>query len=182
MSKKKYLLPDFVLSKDIKRIRKLLNITQKEFADLVGVSKPTIERWETSKERITGPIVLALNLIENNIDYIDKIKIPEKQFPIRLFYMHNQTICTIIDVNDIKQQIKIKNYTENIMFKAFGNNENPSYDDYQEFLKSRCFPETRDKLKLVLADLDLPFYDPFLIIEKTQGKMAEDNFWIRIEE
>lgn len=159
-----------------------MNITQKEFADLVGVSKPTIERWETSKERITGPIVLALNLIENNIDYIDKIKIPEKQFPIRLFYMHNQTICTIIDVNDIKQQIKIKNYTENIMFKAFGNNENPSYDDYQEFLKSRCFPETRDKLKLVLADLDLPFYDPFLIIEKTQGKMAEDNFWIRIEE
>ena len=125
---------------------------------------------------------MALNLIENNIDYIDKIKIPEKQFPIRLFYMHNQTICTIIDVNDIKQQIKIKNYTENIMFKAFGNNENPSYDDYQEFLKSRCFPETRDKLKLVLADLDLPFYDPFLIIEKTQGKMAEDNFWIRIEE
>ena len=36
-------------------------------------------------------------------------------------------------------------------------------------------------MKLVLEDFDLPFYDPFLIIEKTEGRMAEDNFWIRIE-
>ena len=26
------------------------------------------------------------------------------------------------------------------------------------------------------------FYDPFLIIKKTEGRMAEDDFWIRIEE
>ena len=26
-----------------------------------------------------------------------------------------------------------------------------------------------------------PFYDPIMIIEKTEGRMAEDNFWIRIE-
>ena len=36
-------------------------------------------------------------------------------------------------------------------------------------------------MKLVLKDLDVPFYDPLLIIEKTQGRMAEDDFWIRIE-
>lgn len=28
-------------------------------------------------------------------------------------------------------------------------------------------------MKLLLKELDLPFYDPFLIIEKTQGRMAE---------
>ena len=27
----------------------------------------------------------------------------------------------------------------------------------------------------------VPFYDPIMIIEKTEGRMAEDNFWIRIE-
>ena len=43
------------------------------------------------------------------------------------------------------------------------------------------FPRTRDKMKLILKDLDLPFYDPFMIIEKTEGRMAEDDFWIRIE-
>ena len=34
---------------------------------------------------------------------------------------------------------------------------------------------------LVLMDIGLPFYDTFMIIEKTQGRMAEDDFWIRIE-
>ena len=28
--------------------------------------------------------------------------------------------------------------------------------------------------------LDLPFYDPLMIIEKTGGRMAEDNFSIEI--
>ena len=64
---------------------------------------------------------------------------------------------------------------------AFGANRDPSFEDYEEFLKSRCFPETRDGLKLILRDLDLPFYDPFMIIERTQGKMAEDDFWIEVE-
>ena len=36
-------------------------------------------------------------------------------------------------------------------------------------------------MKLILKDLDLPFYDPMMIIEKTEGRMAEDDFWIRIE-
>ncbi len=36
-------------------------------------------------------------------------------------------------------------------------------------------------MKLILKDLDLPFYDSLMIIEKTQGRMAEDDFWIRIE-
>lgn len=43
------------------------------------------------------------------------------------------------------------------------------------------FRWTRDKMKLVLEDLKIPFYDPYLIIEKTEGRMAEDDFWIRIE-
>ncbi len=32
-----------------------------------------------------------------------------------------------------------------------------------------------------LRELDLPFYDPMMIIEKAEGRMAEDDFWIRIE-
>ena len=82
----------------------------------------------------------------------------------------------------LEEKVKIKNYANNIMYRAFGKNDNPTFSDYEEFLKSRCFPETRDKLKLVLEDLNLPFYDPFLIIKKTEGRMAEDDFWIRIFE
>lgn len=65
--------------------------------------------------------------------------------------------------------------------RAFGRNEHPTYKEYEEFLDSRCFPRSRDKMKLILADLNLPFYDPIMIIEKTEGRMAEDDFWIKIE-
>ena len=61
------------------------------------------------------------------------------------------------------------------------NQQKPDIEDYREFLESRCFPRTRDKMKLVLKDLGIPFYDPYLIIQKTEGRMAEDDFWIRIE-
>ena len=67
------------------------------------------------------------------------------------------------------------------MFRAFGVVETPDYDQYLEFLESRCFPSSRDKMKLILKDLDLPFYVPLMIIEKTEGRMADDDFWIRIE-
>lgn len=36
-------------------------------------------------------------------------------------------------------------------------------------------------MKLILKDLNIPFYDPIMIIKKTEGRMAEDNFWIKIE-
>ena len=178
----KYAIPEYVTQEDIKRVRKKLNMSQKEFAVFINVSKPTIERWETSKEKINGPIVLLLKMIEDNMDYISKLEIPNKVYPLRLFYMKKSSLCTLIDVDNINQKVSIKNYTNNIFDRAFGKNLNPSYEDYEEFLKERCFPETRDKLKLVLEDLGLPFYDPFLIIQKTEGRMAGDNFWIRIEE
>ena len=50
-------------------------------------------------------------------------------------------ICTLIDVNDMTREIEIINYTDNVLFRAFGIIEKPNYDDYQEFLRSRCFPE-----------------------------------------
>ena len=83
-------------------------------------------------------------------------------------------------MNEPERKVKAKNYTDKIMFRAFGVVETPDYDQYLEFLESRCFP-SRDKMKLILKDLDLPFYDPMMIIEKTEGRMAEDDFWIRIE-
>ena len=81
----------------------------------------------------------------------------------------------------VQRKVKIYNYTNNFIKKAFGRNEKPTFEEYEEFLESRCFPRQRDKIKLVLEDLNLPFYDPFMIIEKTEGRMAEDDFWIRIE-
>lgn len=181
MKEKKFATPEYTTAQAIKSVRKQLGLTQKDFALLINASKPTVERWERSEEPITGPICVLLEVLKRHPDYVEAIRLPEKTMPLRLWYMHNQTVCTVIDVNDIKREVKIYNYTDNVMFRAFGAEENPDYQMYQEFLKGRCFPESRDKMKLILKDLDLPFYDPFMIIEKTEGRMAEDDFWIKIE-
>lgn len=181
MKNKLFVTPEFATAQEIKRVRTRLGLTQKEFAQLINCSKATIERWETTEGPISGNIVLLLILLERNPEYVEDMKVPEKVYPLRLWYMHNQTVCTMIEVDELRKRVKIKNYTENPFFRAFGNREMPDYEEYQEFLKSRCFPENRDKMKLILKDLGLPFYDPFMIIEKTEGRMAEDSFWIKIE-
>lgn len=181
MNHNRFVTPEYVTAKEIRDVRKQLGLTQKEFSMLVNCSKATIERWEVCDSPITGPICIVVEMLKKYPDYVESIKIPPRSSSIRLWYMHNQTVCTMIDVNEMKKSIEIVNYTDNLMFRAFGVEENPNYKMYEEFLESRCFPKSRDKIKLVLRDLDLPFYDPFLIIEKTEGRMAEDDFWIRIE-
>ena len=179
--KKSFVIPEYTTAQEIRKIRKELHLTQKEFAELINCSKPTVERWERSDEVIRGPIVPLLKMLQEYPEYAQKSEVPEKIWPLRLWYMYGENVCTLIDVNEQEQKVKVKNYTDKIMFRAFGVVEAPDYNQYLEFLKSRCFPESRDKMKLILKDLGLPFYDPILIIEKTEGRMAEDDFWIRIE-
>ena len=165
----------------MKKCRKRLGVSQKEFAELVNVSKKTLERWEYSGQPVTGPVVTLVYILMNEPAWEEKLIIPEKEMPIRMSYMFRDELCTIIDVDEEKRRVNVRNYTNHFLKKAFGNNEHPTYEDYEEFLESRCFPRTRDKMKLILRELDLPFYDPMMIIEKTEGRMAEDDFWIRIE-
>jgi len=181
MKENGYAIAEYITADDIKRVRSKLKMNQVDFAKLIGVSKPTIERYEANQEKIRGPIVFLLQMLEKDPNYVNEIKLSEKTYPLRMWYMMDQMICTLIDVDDANKKVKISNYVDNVMFKAFGNNDNPTYEDYLQFIESRCFPRTRDKMKLVLKDLDLPFYDPYMIVEKTQGRMAEDRFWLKIE-
>ena len=181
MRAKNFAVNEYVTSDEIKKIRKKLHLTQKEFAQLVGSSKPTIERWEKENAQIRGPIVLLIEMLNHDMDYVVSLEIPPKELPIRMWYMYKNKPCTLIDVDEAKKIVRIKNYVDNVQFTAFGSNTEPSIADYEDFLESRCLPRSRDKIKLELKELDIPFYDPYLIIKKTQGRMAEDDFWIQIE-
>lgn len=108
MSKKIFVTPEYTTAEEIKNVRKKLGLTQKEFAELLGSSKSTVERWETSSSHIRGALVLLLQLLEKEQNYVEKMKVPPKVYPIRLWYMHKQTICTLIDVDEINQKIQIK--------------------------------------------------------------------------
>jgi len=64
-----------MFSDQVKYVRNQLNLSQKKFADLLGVSFATINRWENSKNE---PSQLAKNsfydLCENNFIDIEKLK------------------------------------------------------------------------------------------------------------
>ena len=178
---KHYVTPNSITPQTIKDIRNRLGMTQKEFAEFAGVSKPTVERWEMGPKDITGPIVLLQQIIMLHPELADELALPEKKLPLRMYYYYRDTLCTVIDFDEVRRIVRIKNYARNLMFRAFGVNESPSFEDYEEFIESRCFPRTRDKMKIMLEALNIPFYDPIMIIEKTEGRMAEDEFWIKIE-
>ena len=176
-----YIFSSSISGKEIKRIRNKCNLTQIRLASFLNVTKKTIERWESSKTEVTGPAVVLLKMLDDQPELVEYYEIPPRKTPLRIKYMCNDNICTIIDVDEKEKEIKIRNYTKRYLYCAFGKKENPTYEDYLNFLESRCFPRTRDKMKIILNQLEIPYYDPMLIIEKTKGKMAEDDFWLEIE-
>jgi len=48
-------------------------------------------------------------------------------------------------------------------------------------LEERCIPRGRVGLREYLEIIGLDEYDPWEIVKKTQGRMAEDQQWIEIE-
>ena len=181
MEEKRFALKETVSAEEVKALRKKLGLTQRDFAKLLGCSKPTVERLERDNTMTKGPMVLLMKLLDRDVEYIQTLVIPPKEFPVRMWYMYKDTPCTLIDVDEMKKIVRIRNYVDNVQFTAFGVKEHPTIEDYNEFLESSCFPRTRDKMKLVLRNLGIPFYDPYMIIQKTEGRMAEDDFWIKIE-
>lgn len=101
-------------------------------------------------------------------------------FTMRMNFMNGQQLCTVIDIDFKHEVVRMKNYTDRIPLRAFGVVENPSWVDFEEFLKERCLPASRAGLKDILREMDVPFFDPLLIIEKTNGRMAGDHQWVQI--
>ena len=96
----------------------------------------------------------------------------DPDFTMRMNFMNGKQLCTVIDIDFKHEVVRMKNYTDRIPLRAFGVVENPSWADFEEFLKERCLPASRAGLKGILREMDVPFFDPLLIIEKTNGRMA----------
>lgn len=103
-----------------------------------------------------------------------------REYTMRMDFMCGDECCTEILIDFKEQRIAIQNDTEDLLHRAFGIKAKPTWEDFEEFLESRCFPRTREGIFLILDDLGLDFYDPLSIIEKTRGRMAEDEQWLRI--
>lgn len=143
--------------KQISEIEKLLEggMTMVEVAERFGTSRQIIDKY------VNRP--------------------PEKNYTLRMTYMHGQNPCTIIDVDFMNEKVMIKNRTDDILYRAFGVVENPTWQQFQEFLEDRCFPKTRGNMKAVLKELGIDSYDPLQIVERTRGRTADDNLWLKFK-
>lgn len=126
--------------------------TTNEIAEIFGVSRQTISKY--------------LN------------KQPDGDWAMRLDFMFRQKVCTEIYVDFIGKRIRIINRTDDIMKCAFGKNEKPTWQDFEEFLEDRCMPRSRAYSKTILRRIGLDNYDALQLIELTKGRTAEDNQYI----
>lgn len=99
----------------------------------------------------------------------------------RILFFNKDKVTTAIDVDAVNEEIRIKNFIDINIFRAFGVNENPSWKDYLEFLEDRCVPRTRYNIKEILRDLGLDCYDVEEYVKKTHARSHDDRQWISFE-
>ena len=106
---------------------------------------------------------------------------PLPGYTLRLTLMYQTRPCTVIDVDFLNQRIRIQNRTDDLLHRAFGVIEEPTWADFEQFLLDRCFPRTRGNTADILTAMGLQSFDPLQIMEKTKGHMAEDHLWVRFQ-
>jgi putative transcriptional regulator len=62
---------------DIKRIREELNLSQRTFADVLGVSVKSIEAWEAGRTEPNGSAQRILSIIEHDRESLEKYELVE---------------------------------------------------------------------------------------------------------
>ncbi len=101
---------------------------------------------------------------------------------VRILRLYDKdALCSTIYADFTWRTLVVENQDVSPVKTAFGNIQIPTWEDFQRFLAERCVPQQRAGLREYLEALGLEEYDPLSIIEKTGGRMAEDEQWLTIE-
>ena len=101
---------------------------------------------------------------------------------LSLRYYDNDRLCTLIYADFTDQTLQVRNDTTDWVKTAFGKKALPTWSDFLAFLEERCVPKGRAGLREYLTSVGLDEYDPLEIVKRTEGRMAEDQQWLKIEE
>lgn len=152
------------------------SITQ--LAQEYHVSRQTLSKYLNPKKQQTEEIYRTYSKWQQLNSCFGEKNVTD--YTIRMDFMNDDECCTCLLIDCKRQRILIKNTTDILLHRAFGIKQKPNWQDFEEFLEERCFPKTRAHLRLVLEDIGVDSYDPLTIVEKTGGRMAEDNQWLKI--
>lgn len=98
-----------------------------------------------------------------------------------LRYYDGETLCTTLCADFTDHTVRAENHTDRLVKTAFGKNVFPTWEEFLTFLEERCVPRERAGLREYLEALGLDEYDPLEILQKTAGRMAEDDQWLEME-
>ena len=106
----------------------------------------------------------------------------EQGHDVRLFrFFDGVKLCTTIYADFTDETLIVENHVDSPVKTAFGNNAMPTWEELQAFLEDRCIPSARAGLREYLAAIGVDEYDPIEIIRVTDGRMAEDDQWLKME-
>lgn len=150
-----------------------LSLPSKWVAEL-GLTESKMEIAFDGERIIISPLLSFDVFLENKKSLGHKLMMIE-------FY-DKETLCTKIIADCTDKTLSVQNTTEHIVKTAFGRKETPTWDDLQSFLEERCIPRSRSGIREYLEAIGVEEYNPLEIIKKTNGRMAEDDQWIKLEE
>jgi len=109
------------------------------------------------------------------------MKSEQKQDIRRFQYFDEDKLCTTIHADFANKTLIAENHVDDPVVTAFGRNVQPTWEDFKAFLEERCIPRERAGLREYLEVIGVGEYDPLEIILKTNGRMAEDKQWLKVD-
>lgn len=100
---------------------------------------------------------------------------------LKFQYLKKDKVTADVTVDFSTKTVTCQTYTDDNLATPFGCIKEPTIEDFNHFLESRCFPEARFNAEELLADLGLEYYSPLNIVRKTHGRQLEDYCWIRFD-
>lgn len=91
-------------------------------------------------------------------------------------------MLTEIDIDFANQTIEIKNHTDNLIDRAFGVNEKPTMEDFEDFCRYRSIPQTRHNFKTEMRLRGIGDTSPLGIMLFYHGRIDDDNCYIEVAE
>ena len=118
---------------------------------------------------------------EQSISQYRETRLAQGHELMEIRFYNGDALCTLICADQTSRDLRAENYTDRLVKTAFGKNLYPSWQDLEAFLEERCIPRQRAGLREYLGAMGMEEYDPLAIIQKTQGRMAEDDQWMEVK-
>ena len=154
-------------AKERDELRAAINVAKRKKAKIC-----TLYQQGNSMRQTAQKAGVSLGTVSNVIDEA------KKSSRIVYVYMDRKKPATLLDIYPAINRLEIWNFTDDLISRAFGSREKPSWQEYEQFLEDRCMPRTRYGIKKELEHMGLDSYDPFQIVEITKGRVYGDGQWL----